>query len=230
MISNPRVRRNLRRDLDDLVGTVEDDDYTPSRQDKLSFRSQDLHRIAGGVSVQWLAKAFRLTRHVVQKKLGNNVRAIGTGDQGQPLYDLPEAAQYLVEPLIDIKEYLRTAKPDQLPTHLQVAYWSAMDKRQRWEEKAQRLWRTEMVMGRFAEVLAETRMRLQQIPDRIERVTGLTIEQYRIIRIAINEVQEEIYNEIIALSKGAKTFNQLHQETAAIETDDDDDDEREDLS
>ena len=72
-------------------------------------------------------------------------------------------------------------------------------------------------------------MRFQPIPDRIERVTGLTIEQYRIIRIAIDEVQEEIYNEIIALSKGAKTFNQLHQETADIETDDDDD-EREDLS
>lgn len=212
MSDNPRIRRRFRRDLDDLVGTVDDDDYTPSREDKLSFRSQDVHRINGGVSVQWLARAFRTTRHIVNKKLANNVRPIGTGEQGQPLYDLPEAAQYLVEPLVDIKEYLRTAKPDQLPDNLRETVWNSKLKRQRWEEKAQHLWRTEVIMGKFAEVLADVRMRLQQIPDRVERITGLSIEQYRLIRNAIDEVQEEIFSEITALNKGVQTFNQLHDE------------------
>ena len=212
MIQNPRIRRQFRRDLDDLIGSVEEDDYTPSRDDKLSFRSQDLHRVAGGVSVQWLAKAFRLTRHVVQKKLGNNVRPIGTGDQGQPLYDLPEAAQYLVEPLMDIKTYLKTAKPDQLPDNLRETVWNSKLKRQRWEEKAQHLWRTEMVMEKFGTVLANIRMRLQQLPDRIERITGLSIEQYRLIRNGVDEIQEEIFAEIVALSEGLNAFNQLHDE------------------
>lgn len=226
MSENPRIRRRMRRDLEDLVGSVEEDE----REEKLSFRSVDVHKVNGGVSVQWLARAFRTTRHLVMKKLGNNVRPIGTGDQGQPLYDLPAAAQYLVEPLVDIKDYIRTAKPDQLPDNLRETVWNSKLKRQRWEEKAQHLWRTEMVMSRFAEVLADARMRLQQIPDRVERITGLSIEQYRLIRNAIDEVQEEIYNEIRALNSGLQSFNQLHDEAIPDEEPPSSTSEREDLS
>lgn len=226
-ILNPIHRRRLRRDLEDLVGTppedepddVEEEDEAPSA--KLSLKSFDMHKIGQGVSVQWLARGFRMTRAAVEKKL-IHIRPVGYGQHGNPLYDLPEAASYLVKPQLDLKKYLETVKPDALPERLREAVWNSKLKRQRWEEKAQHLWRTETVMSRFAEVLANVRQQLQLIPDRVERMTGLDIAQYKIIRNIIDEVQEEIYQEILALSKGRMTGNQMLDEGIPDPTDDDD--------
>lgn len=221
-----------RRDIEDLVGSVPPEEDAP--EDKLSFSSVDAFLINQGVSVQWLAKAFRMTRHAVEQKLAS-CRPIARGTHGNPLYDLPEAASYLVDPKIDINAYLKNIKPEKLPEKLRESVWNSMLKRQRWEEKAGHLWRTETVMTRFAETLANVRQQLQQIPDKVERLTGLSIEQYKIIRNTIDQVQEEIYQEVIALNKGRFTGNQLNSENIVDDDDDelDDDDqpqEREDLA
>jgi hypothetical protein len=220
MIEDARLRRKKRRDMDDLIGDIaEDDGYIESPQDKLSFSSKDLHRISGGVSIQWLAKAFRMTRHNVQKSLGD-IRPVGVGDYGQPLYDLPEAAQLLVAPIVDIKKYLKTAKTSELPENLREAVWNSKLKAQRWEEKAGHLWRTENVMSFFGDILADIRDRLQLIPDKVERMHGLTIENYRLIRHAVDEVQEEIHDRIVAMAKTTTIKSQLHDEK--IDRDEDD--------
>lgn len=219
-----------RRDIEDLVGSViEEEDRPEAPEDKLSFSSVEAYIANQGVSVVWLAKAFRMTRHAVEKKL-KDCRPVARGTYGNPLYDLPEAAAYLVEPKIDLDTYLKNVKPERLPEKLRESVWNSMLKRQRWEEKAAHLWRTETVMSRFAEVLANVRQQLQQIPDKVERLTGLTIEQYKIIRNTIDQVQEEIYQEILALNEGRSTGNQLLSENIANEEDDDFPSEREDLA
>lgn len=206
--------------MDDLIGTpVEDDGYVEGPQDKLSFSSKDLHRIATGVSIQWLAKAFRMTRHNVGKRIVD-LKPVGTGDYGQPLYDLPEAAQLLVEPIVDVKTYLKTAKPSELPENLRETVWNSKLKSQRWEEKAGHLWRTENVMTFFGEILSDIRDRLQLIPDKVERMQGLSIENYRLIRHAVDEVQEEIYDRIVTMAKTTTIKSQLHDEK--IDRDEDD--------
>lgn len=190
------TRRRLQREAE----KAEDEGF--------SLSSRDIHRIYGGVSVQWLAKAFRLTRHVVEKKIGD-LRPVGVGDYGNPLYNLVDAAAYLVEPRIDMDKFLADIKPDKLPEKLRESFWAAKLKQQRWEEKAGHLWATETVMEVFGEVLMEIRTKLQQIPDRVERLTGLSIEQYRLIRAAVDEVQEEVYDHIVKFSERSRTPNQL---------------------
>jgi hypothetical protein len=210
---DPRLRRKRRRDLSDLVGapSIEPDEA------QLSFTAKDAIMLQGGVSTQWLARAFRITRHMVEKKL-KNCRPVDSGAMGNPLYDLVEAASYLVQPKLDIKQYLKTAKADELPEALRAAVWDSKLKKQRWEEKAAHLWRTEYVMDRMGEILQNTRQRVQQIPDKVERIAGLSIEQYKIVRNATDEVLMEIYDEIVEMQKGEKHFSQLHDEP--VESDD----------
>jgi hypothetical protein len=230
MNNKSRLARMRRRDLEDLIGnTVEEEDRPEAPEDKLSFGTVDAYLANQGVSVQWLAKAFRMTRHAVEKKVGD-LRPIARGTYGNPLYDLPEAAAYLIEPKIDIDAYLKNIKPEKLPERLRESVWNSMLKRQRWEEKAGDLWRTDIVMTRFAETLANVRQQLQQIPDRVERLTGLSIDQYKIVRNAIDQVQEEIYDEILNLSKGRYTGSQLNSENLVDADDEDAEDEREDLA
>lgn len=222
---DPRKLRQRRRDLASLVGDTSD----PSERDephleKLSFSARDVHLLKQGVSVQWLARAFRMTRHHVEKKL-RACPVQSMGDWGNPMYDLVEAAAYLVEPKVDIKEYLKTAKDEDLPEKFRESVWNSKLKKQRWEEKAGHLWRTEYIMDRMGEVLANTRQSVQQIPDRVERIAGLSIEQYRIVRNATDEVLTQIYEEIVAMQEGASTFNQLHDEALPDEKPD-----REDLA
>lgn len=221
MSENARLRRKRRRDFDDLIGSPVDDDdaLIEFPEDKLSFSSKDLHKIAAGVSVQWLAKAFRMTRHNVGKRIVD-LKPMGTGEYGQPLYDLPAAAQLLVEPIVDIKAYLKTAKPSELPENLRETVWNSKLKSQRWEEKAGHLWRTENVMSFFSEILADVRDRLQMIPDKVERLHGLTIENYRLIRHEIDEVQEELHGNILKMAKTTRIKSQLHDER--IDRDEDD--------
>jgi hypothetical protein len=182
--------------------------FESQEHEEFSLSSRDVHHLVHGVSVQWLAKAFRLTRHVVQRKLGD-LRPVGVGDYGNPLYSLHEAASCLVEPRIDMERFIADIKPDKLPEKLRESFWAAKLKQQRWEEKAGHLWSTETVMEVFGEVLMEIRTKLQQIPDRVERLTGLSIEQYRLIRAAVDEVQEEVYDNIVKFRERRRTPNQL---------------------
>lgn len=164
-----------------------------------------------GVSVQQLARLFRLTRPGVEKKL-RNARPIDLGSHGNPLYDLADAAGYLIEPKIDIEEYLSMIKPERLPDHLRETFWNAKLKRQRYEEKAGDLWRTAKVMEVVGELLLDIGNKLNLIPDRIERMTGLNPEQYRLVRSAVDAVREEVFDEAKRLSRGEHVTNQLGEE------------------
>lgn len=203
----------MRRDDDDLIGGDEE-------VEQISLRTADVHSVVGGVSLPWLMKAFRMGRGTAEKKL-MGCPPIGTGKHGTPLYDLPEAAAYLVKPRVDIEQYIKTIKPDQLPERLREAYWSAKLKSQRWEEKAGHLWRTERVLSVFSEVLQSMRTKLQLIPDRVERVAGLSIEQHQIVSAIVDEIQDEIYRELVEFAKTGRTPNQLGEEGGNAREEDD---------
>lgn len=203
-----------RRD-DDLIGGDETVEH-------VTLRTADVHTVLGGVSVPWLMKAFRMGRGTVEKKL-RGCQPIGHGKHNTPLYDLPEAASYLVKPRINMEEYIRSIKPDQLPERLRESYWSAKLKEQRWREKAGDLWRTSDVLTVFGDVLQKMRTRLQLLPDAIEREAGLDEKQFAAARTAVDAIQDEIYQELQALAKTGKTLSQLGEEDGDDTQDDEDD-------
>ncbi|MEL4071764.1 DUF1441 family protein [Ochrobactrum sp. GPK 3] len=177
----------------------------------LNLSSQNLFLLANGVSIQWLAKAFGLTRAIVEGKV-RGCRVVGTGAQGNPLFDLREAAAHLVEPIFDLDDYLSKVKPEKLPERLRESFWNAKLKEQRWKKAAGDLWDTEQVMTVFAEVLSNIRDKLQLIPDTVERLGGLDVKQWQMVRNLVDQTQEEIFAEMQRFADGDSTFSQLVQE------------------
>lgn len=197
--------RKRRRDLTDLLGSSEEEEV-------ISFSSAEVHKVAAGVSTQWLARVFRITRHNVEKKV-IDLRPVGQGKYGNPLYDFVEAAELLVTPKVDVEKYVASLKPNQLPEKLRETYWNSMLKRQRWEEKAGHLWSTEKVIERISDMLLEIRTVLQILPERIEREAGLSEEQHRVARSVVDGLQNELYERLSAFAKKTHTPSQLGEES-----------------
>lgn len=197
----------------------EDEDLIGGDDEPLNLKTRDVHSVVGGVSLPWLMKAFRMGRGTVERKL-MGCEPIRTGKHGTPIYDLPEAASYLVTPRVDMERYIQSIKPDQLPERLREAYWSAKLKRQRWEEKAGHLWRTEKVLEVFSGVLQSMRTKLQLIPEEIERAAGLSEEQHAVVRSVVDEIQDQIYHELLAAAKNGRTPNQLGEEGTDLDDED----------
>jgi hypothetical protein len=147
-----------------------------------------VNAVFGGVSTVWLSKAFRIPKAKVERKL-ISLKPIGQGTGGAALYDLVDAAGYLATPQTGIAEYLKTIKPEQLPEKLRESYWNSMIKKQKWEEKARHLWRTEDVLEAMGDVFKLIRTTLQILPDDIHRAMPLTPEQ----RVSVTRVIEGRY-------------------------------------
>lgn len=211
-----------RADLRLLVGDVDEEGRRAERQildpeEKLSLSSRN--STENGVTVQWLAKTFRMTRHMVEKKI-RHIRPISEGRHGQPLYDIPEAAGWLVDAKIDMDTFMKTVKMEDLPEKLRDSYWSGKLKRQRYEERAGDLWHTEEMMAFFSKILSDLRDDLQMTPELVERLHGCTPEQYQTIRNAMDSVQENLYEKTVALASKSLIKNQLRSEK--IDRDEDD--------
>ena len=167
-----------------------------------------------GVTASWLAQVFRMDLGTVKARLRmcpplENRKAGFT-------YDLKIAAQYLVKPVIDIEEYLKTMKMEELPTRFQDQYWSAMNKRQKWEENAGQLWRTEKVQAAFGEVFLLIRNAMMLWVDQLERNVAVTEAQ----RLGLEDMVEALQNEISAKLKALPKVRQTAPQLAEMATDD----------
>lgn len=175
-----------------------------------------------GVTVGWLSQVFRMDPTTVKKKLRDcppiNRR------KASYVYDLKVAAQYLVPPVFDIEQYLKTMKPSDLPTHLQEAYWSGMRKRQIWETEAGHLWRSEKVLEVLGEVFQKIKFAIQLWPDEVERALGLSDEQRRLLIGMGDALQKDIHERLLVMPAARRTPSTLSEgaiETIVVDTADD---------
>lgn len=138
-----------------------------------------------GMTVPRLAQLFRLDRRTVTEKL----RAVRpTGERrGAPTYHVVDAAPYLVEPIIDIAEYLKNAGPGDLPAALQAQYWNAQNGRLKYLEQSKDLWRTPQVLEVLTTVFRSLSQSLRLLADRVEAQVGITVEQREVIEKEISD-------------------------------------------
>jgi Protein of unknown function (DUF1441) len=169
------------------------------RMEQNGEASFDLSDVHGGVTVAWLAQVFRMDPTTVKKRLAD-CPPLHSRKAGYT-YDLKVAAQYLVKPVFNVHEYLKSMKPSELPAQLQASYWDAALKRQKWEENAGQLWRTEAVLGVLAEAFQTIKFTMQLWADNLERVTGLTDEQRDVLVKAVDGLQDELHEALVRNAK-----------------------------
>lgn len=170
-----------------------------------------------GVSTTWLSQAFGFTRAITEKKI-RGVRPINYSKRGNPLYDLREVAGRLVEVEFDLQMYLKDVKDDDLPEELRLKFWQAKRARQKFEQDDGFLWRTELVMGKFSELLLELREKINQLPDKVARLTSVNSEQYRLFRAGGDEIMDDLFETAQKFARRDRTL--FGMESSGEEEDD----------
>jgi len=151
---------------------------------------EELASLFNGCSISMLGQVFGLDNREVARRIVN-LKSSGNRD-GHPVYDLAQAARYLVDPIIDMEAYIKSLKPSDLPVPLQRAYWSALVEKQKWQENAKELWRTTRVMDVFVDVFKKLRSTLVMFDDTVEAAAGITEPQRKIIR----QMADQLLNDL----------------------------------
>lgn len=162
----------------------------------------DIIAVRNGVTATWIAQALSMSVGTVRVKLA---KCPTTTRDGKNIYNLAETLPYLVKPKLNLD--LKTLKKEDLPTHLQDSYWSAMLKRQQWEENAKHLWHSEDVMQVFGATFQAIKFAIQLWVDDMERATAITPEQYRFLLMKADELQQKIYDELVKIPSQRATVS-----------------------
>lgn len=169
---------------------------------------------AKGVTVAWLSQVFDIPIPIVKTKLRfcppMSVRRRGT-KMLTTFYSVKEAAAYLVTPAFSTADYLRAVKRGELPPALQQQIWDALLKRQKWEENAGQLWRTEKVREVLGGTFQTIKFTIQLWADTVERETELNQSQRNAIIRMADALQKEIYDALVAQQSENATGSQLSE-------------------
>lgn len=161
----------------------------------------NVEQVLGGVTASWLAQAFGMDVKDVKRKLAGCPALVegtdtGRGYQGR-LYELKVAAAYLVKPKISATNFLTAVKKAELPATLQQSFWDAMLKRQKYEENAGDLWRTAKIREVLGQTFQQMKFTIQLWADTVEKTTGLTNEQRRILIGMADSLQGDLYAALV---------------------------------
>lgn len=204
---------NVDADIEDLVGTPPprrsryEETLESLVQTRRAARAAEtgpmVEDMMRGVTVSWLAQVFGMDPKTVKAKLADcpplHRRKAGY------VYHLPTACQFLVKPAISPEQFAKTMKPSDLPAAFQQTFWDAALKRQKWEENAGQLWRTEKVREVLGSTFQTIKFTMQLWADTLERQTGLTPEQRAQLTVMVDNLQEEIYRALVAQAATRQT-------------------------
>lgn len=172
-----------------------------------------------GVTVAWLAQAFRLAPNTVKSRLVG-CPVMSRRSRGEKmvttLYDLPTAAAYLVQPKQSSREYYKALKRGDLPPALSQTVWDALLKRQTYEERAGDLWRTEKVRSVLGTTFQTIKFTLQLFPETLERSQEFTPEQRVVLQQMVDALQQDIYDALVRNAAEQMTGSSLDELDALV--------------
>ena len=183
---------------------------TGSEQGSGRGADMNIDAVMHGVTIGWLAQAFNMNHKSVKQKL-RDCPPMFRRKTGF-VYDLKMAVRYLVPPVFNVDEYLKTMKVEDLPIRLQTEFWSAKLKRQQFEEDAGQLWRTEKVVSLFGSMFQTIKYSMQLWVDNLERKTNLSVEQRKNLTEMVDSLQSEIYEKVLELQALQRTLSAREEE------------------
>jgi len=195
---------------------IEDDplgmDVDESDGPRLDKHSMDYLNVMAGVSVTWLHQVFRQDKPTIKKKIVG-VKPIKHVRGGFPVYDLRDVVPYLIPPAErDLRDYIKKMSKADLPVYMQDEFWAAQLKRQKWEENAGDLWRTEDVLDALAEVFKTIKESTRLWGTTVEQMHGTTKEQREALATLVDTLLVDINEKITEATSKKSTGNSLVQE------------------
>lgn len=168
-----------------------------------------------GASVSQLGKLFGMDNRTVSSKIAA-LEPCGRR-AGFPIFSVKEAAPFLVETQLDVDQievvinYVRKLNHTNLPKMLTKEFWAAMTAKQRFEENAGDLWRTEKVLEVYGDLVKAIRMPLVLAIDTVGGEVELTERQRTIMTAIIDNLLGELAN-ATAKQFGARAANRVGED------------------
>lgn len=163
-----------------------------------------------GLSTQALAKLFRMDHQTAKTRLIDCPPKATAGKQKSlagliMYYDLATAAEYLVTPKLTPEQILKHLQTADLPPQFQKTFWDANLSRQRFEEQAGQLWRTERVQELLGTTFQQLKFTIQLWMDTVETETQVTPKQREIIQRLIDGLQQDMFDTLMELTAKTQT-------------------------
>lgn len=195
-------------DIEDLLGRPKRSPAEPKPTDDQPLEEQsqylDIRDVYRGVSINWLKEAFRMDRSTVKRRIAD-LAPLKYARGNIAIYDFVQAASCLVKPKLDIGELVKTMKPEDLPNDLQKEYWEALLKRQKYKHQAGEFWHTEDVINVFGEAFKHIKESTQLWVNALDRQTGLTPEQVKLLTQLADNLLEDIHGRLSKMKKKRRT-------------------------
>lgn len=208
-----------RRSLVDILGEDEPKKRKKKKEESVNdwsaldegediFNPRDFTPTYRGVTVNWLRHAFRMDASTIKKKL-SMLTPVSYQRGNTPLFDFVQAASYLVKPKIDLRQYIKNLRPEDLPVDLQKDYWDALTKRQKYMRQAGELWHTSDVIDVFGEAFKHIKTSTQLWVNQLDRQTGLTAEQLRILEKLADQLLDDMHTRLASLKDHRATSSSV---------------------
>ena len=117
-----------------------------------------------------------------------------------------DAAPYLVAPKIDIQNWLKKARKEDLPPALLKDVWQAALEWQKGLRQANMLFHVDDLTEMFSELFNLIKTTILLWPDMVERQMGLTPEQREKIIELADELQDNIYQALLDFRTKTENF------------------------
>lgn len=177
-------------------------------------KGQSANPVIRGVTASWLAEVFAMDLRVVKTRL-RDCPVKSSHSRGTKMltthYDVKTAAAYLVTPAFSTAEYLRGVRRGDLPAALQQTVWDALLKRQKWEEAAGQLWRTEKIRDVLGVTFQSMKFTIQLWSETVERQTELSDAQRDLIIKMADSLQSDLYDALVENVGNSQTGSQLEE-------------------
>lgn len=164
-----------------------------------------------GVNVAQLCRIFKQDSRDIKAKILGKVEPVASRS-GNDLYDLAEAAKYIVTPPYDIDEFIQKMTVADLPMLIRKEFWAAQRSRQIYETQAAELWKTDDVVNVVTTLFSTLRQSLLISREVVERETELTAKQRKILTNLIDSALEEAHGAI------TRTFSGITRPSADVQS------------
>jgi hypothetical protein len=164
-----------------------------------TYSAADRAAIFHGCSVTTLAEIFGMKRQNVERRLVSCPTS-GVNNKGTPLYQIKDAAQYLVRVKLTEKQIetaLQQMDPRDFPAMTNKMFWEGLAQRRKYEELVGELWHTSDIESVASSAFNSVRMNLLLLPDELADKAGLNEQQRAIVQGTLDATLESLGNAIV---------------------------------
>lgn len=164
-----------------------------------------MDELLGGLPATTIARIFGVGNDKARERLIAATPAATVG--GRPVYKIRDVARLFIKPNADdIAMVIAKTSARDLPPQLQKDFWAAQEARQKYEERAGKLWRSEVVSDAFMEAFKTIRMTMNLMADSVERETELSAKQRALVIGITDDLLAELSRNLIENPK----FREMH--------------------